>query len=291
MPVIIVFSALLYAVGAVLLAQLKMNFGVDIFSFYIILFPIGTFLYGTISSKFFYTLLFKNQIPITKIYYFTTVSFILLSYFGMKYYIYCNTFVDYSMDINYIGDGVHISELYNETTGNRINFKEYYFRLKSSGEMYGMIGGNGFATKLNPMMNSLLELFNILALAISVTITYKRQKPNFKYCKKCNQYMLEKQVFIFDYGDNYSKCILEKIDESMGKEDRVDRLRQIINLNQKLRDTSNEFVVGNFNYCNECEQIYLVIIKYVIDEKGNERIDSIIKEYELDRTYFKLIIR
>lgn len=291
MPVIILFLALLFAVAAIILAQLEMYLGFDIFSFYIFLFPIGSFLYGSIISKFFYNLLLRKQIPITKIYYFTTVSFIILSYFGMKYYIYSNTFVDYTMEINYIGDGVHISQLYNETTGNQFNFWEYYFGLNSSGEMYGMIGGNGFASNTNDLMNFLLEILKILGLAISVTITYKNKKPYYKYCEKCNQYMNEKQVFIFDLGDNYSKDILERIDKSMNKEDRVDKLRQIIGLNQELRDTSNEFVVGNFNYCNECEQIHLVIIKYIIDKRGNEKKDSIIKEYELDKTYFRLIIR
>ncbi|MCT4545179.1 MAG: hypothetical protein N4A63_16735 [Vallitalea sp.] len=291
MPIIVIFLALLNAVIAVILAQIKMNLGFDVFSFYLFVFPIGSYLYGSIISKFFYNLLLKKEIPITKIYYFTTLFFIILSYFGMQYYIYYNTYVDYSMTINYIGDGIHISELYDKTTGNYINFFDYYFRLSSGGEMYGMIGGNGFATEINPLYNLILEIFNVLALGISVTFTYKKKKPPFKYCEKCNHYMNEKQVFIFDLGDNYSKYILEKIDESMGKEDRVDRLREIINVNQELRDSSNEFVVGNFNYCNECDQLYLVIIKYIIDERGNEKMGKIIKEYELDKSYFRLIIR
>lgn len=285
MPVIIIFLALLNAVIALVLAQVEMSLGIDIFNFYLI--PITNILLGSIISVLFFSMLRKRQIQLTKVYYLATVVCLLLAYFGTKYYIYSNTYVDNQMNINYNGYGVHISEFYNESTGNKLNFTEYYFALSSNKGINSMMVG----VLMDPMIGFILELSNIIVLIIMPTLIYKKSKPSFKYCKACKMYMKEKQVFIFNLGDNHAESMLEKIDKSMKEEDGIDSFREVIGNNQELRDENKDFVVGYFNYCDECNKLYLVMIKYMVNKHGIEKRGNSIKEYELDKTYFRLIIR
>ncbi len=142
---IIIFQGLLYGVIAACIGMIKMRFGFDIFGLYIAYIPIGSLIIGGIISKIFYDMLKAREIQLRWVYCVTSIFFVLISYFGMKYYVYYHTYVDSLMEINYVGMGRHISEFYNLDTGNSVTFFEYCFGLNRGSEMIGMIGGNGYS--------------------------------------------------------------------------------------------------------------------------------------------------
>jgi hypothetical protein len=287
---IIIFQGLLYAVIAACMGMIKMRFGFDIFGFYISFIPIGSLIIGTFISKIFYDMLKAREIQIRWIYCITSIFFVLISYYGMKYFVYYNTYIDSLMEINYVGIGNHISEFYNSDTGNSVTFHEYCFQLNRGSEMIGMIGGNGYSLNM-PNMGALLEVLNPISLVVMVIIMFFTAKPSIMYCKKCNKYMNEKQVFIFNTGDNFANTMLEKIEQCTKDEEGVEILREVIRVNQELRGTSDEFVVGNYNYCDNCNQLYLVLIRYTINKQGVHKKHGIMKKYVLDEKFFRLIIR
>ncbi len=91
--------------------------------------------------------------------------------------------------------------------------------------MIGMIGGNGYSLNISDM-GALLEVVNPIVLVVMVIIMFLRAKPTIMYCKKCYKYMNEKQVFIFNTGDNYANIMLEKIEQCTKEEEGVETLRE-----------------------------------------------------------------
>lgn len=290
--VAILVGILSSAILGLLVALISMMTDHNLLGFTVMyIFPIGTILFSMVVSVFYFITLVKGNVKVTFAKSLVMVVIVFISYFGIEYFTYLNTYIDVDGDgLNYSREGYHISEFYNENTDETFTFLSYYkYRVDHAiVTSYSKYSDSSTTVEGKTGLNWVREIAAILGLPIGVAFAYASVFEDRKYCEECKKYMKKKKLFAI--LDNFAEAI-NSLDEIINSEDisSVESLRTFIESNPTSLRYSNSHIIGKAYYCKGCNKTHLVLTPYVVGGKGFKADNSNAKTYTLDKNFYSII--
>lgn len=206
----------------------------------------------------------KNNIKPSKGQVITVLILAALMFFVLQYGYYMVTYLDEDYHINYRFQGDHISEFVFIDSGKEINFLRFLVHSINTQTITFSYRSLSESVEANKVVNWVFFVLDFIGFLAGGYIIYYYLVSSAIYCDNCNKYMKKKKMIRLT-GNIQEKLNILK--ESIENKD-ISRIKELIQSNVTEKKPEEMYVDTILNYCEDCNDGYLIFEFFVETRKG-----------------------